>query len=81
MDDTPYIHDGADASLRKTVSLLNKIEGKNSFSIPEYDTIQLSNYDGAGNVGTVTYRKNGDVVATLTLTYNGSDQLTSVSKS
>ena len=28
MDDTPYIHDGADASLRKTVSLLNKIEAK-----------------------------------------------------
>ena len=28
MDDTPYINDGADASLRKTVSLLNKIEAK-----------------------------------------------------
>lgn len=28
MDDTPYINDGADASLRKVVSLLNKIEAK-----------------------------------------------------
>jgi hypothetical protein len=28
MDDTPYVNDGADASLRKTVSLLNKIEAK-----------------------------------------------------
>lgn len=28
MDDTPYINDGADASLRKAVSLLNKIESK-----------------------------------------------------
>lgn len=28
MDDTPYLNDGADASLRKTVSLLNKIEAK-----------------------------------------------------
>jgi hypothetical protein len=28
MDDTPYINDGADASLRKAVSLLNKIEAK-----------------------------------------------------
>jgi hypothetical protein len=26
MDDSPYINDGADTSLRKTVSLLNKIE-------------------------------------------------------
>ena len=59
----------------------NPIPIKDGFSIPEYDTIQLSNYDGAGNFGTVTYRKNGNVVATLTLTYNGSNQLTSVSKS
>ena len=110
MDDTPAVNDGADTSLRKTVSLLNKIEGKtgattitgpvtvsseveikndsgnpipikDGFSIPEYDTIQLSNYDGAGNFGIVTYRKNGNVVAILTLTYNGSNQLTSVSKS
>jgi len=110
MDDTPYINDGADASLRKAVSLLNKIESKtgattitgpvtvsneveikndssnpipikDGFSIPEYDTIQLSNYDGAGNFGIVTYRKNGNAVATLTLTYNGSNQLTSVAKS
>lgn len=28
MDDTPFANDGADASLRKTVSLLNKIEAK-----------------------------------------------------
>lgn len=80
-DDEPKLADPSGRSLHKINSLLNKIEGKNSFSIPEYDTIQLSNYDGAGNVGTVTYRKNGDVVATLTLTYNSSDQLTSVSKS
>ena len=28
MDDTPFVNDGADESLRKTVSLLNKIEAK-----------------------------------------------------
>lgn len=28
MDDTPFVNDGADTSLRKTVSLLNKIEAK-----------------------------------------------------
>jgi hypothetical protein len=79
--DDPRVGDAPNRSLQKINSLLNKIESKNGFSISEYDTIQLSNYDEAGNVGTVTYRKNGDVVATLTLTYNGSDQLTSVAKS
>ena len=32
MDDTPYLNDGADASLRKTVSLLNKIEANTASS-------------------------------------------------
>lgn len=108
MDDTPYINDGADASLRKTVSLLNKIEAKTGattitgpvtvssevevkndsgnpipikegFSIPEYDSINLS-YDGSGNVSGVTYLKNNASVASLSLQYDGSGNLTSVNK-
>lgn len=59
----------------------NPIPIKDGFSIPEYDTIQLSNYDGAGNIGTVTYRKSGNTVAVLTLTYDGSNRLTSIAKS
>ncbi|NBO25419.1 MAG: hypothetical protein EBU96_01240 [Actinobacteria bacterium] len=76
MDDTPFINDGADTSLRKTVSLLNKMVG---FSVPPYDEILLSNYDVNGNVGTVSYRLNGNVVATITLTYTAG-KLTSVLK-
>lgn len=53
----------------------------NGFSIPEYDSVLLSNYDGQGNVGTVIYRKNGNTLATLSLTYNGSGQLTAITKS
>lgn len=45
MDDSPYILDGADASLRKTVSLLNKIEGK-TVSAPTLDLSVLSDISG-----------------------------------
>lgn len=44
MDDTPAINDGADASLRKAVSLLNKIEaktGSGSASGPASGTVAL----------------------------------------
>lgn len=78
MDDKPYINDGADASLRKVVSLLNKTVG---FSIPDYDEVLLSSYDVNGNAGSVVYRKGGSAVATLTLTYDGLGRLTSVAKS
>lgn len=78
MDDTPYINDGADASLRKVVSLLNKTVG---FSIPDYDEVVLSSYDANDNAGSVVYRKGGNPVATLSLTYDGSGRLTSVIKS
>jgi hypothetical protein len=59
----------------------NPIPIKEGFSIPEYDQILLSNYDGNGNAGTVVYRKNNAAVATLTLSYNQANQLTSVTKS
>lgn len=59
MDDTPYVNDGADASLRKTVSLLNKIEA-NTSSTPTPVTLGTSsnpnvvklNYFAGGAVGT-----------------------------
>jgi hypothetical protein len=59
MDDTPYVNDGADASLRKTVSLLNKIEA-NTSSTPAPVTLGTSsnptvvklNYFAGSAVGT-----------------------------
>jgi hypothetical protein len=42
-----------------------------------YDSIGFADYDSNGNPGTITYSNLGDTVATLTLTYSGSD-LTSV---
>lgn len=40
-----------------------------------YDDIKLTNYDGSGNVGTVTYYQNGNIKAQLSLTYDGSGNL------
>jgi hypothetical protein len=54
----------------------------NSLSIPEHDYIALS-YTGSNLTGVVykTGGSGGTTVATLTLAYDGSSNLTSVSKS
>ena len=141
MDDTPYINDGADASLRKTVSLLNKIEsntsggggltdaqlraarvpvdigGDGSITITSgtvtvSNEVEVTNSTGnpipisgtvsnkiagwdipihdyralgytSGNLTSVTYKTGGaggTTVATLTLAYDGSGNLTSLTK-
>ena len=110
MDDTPYINDGADASLRKAVSLLNKIEtntggasgggltdaelratpvpisGTISSKVAGWD-IPLHDYRAlgytSGNLTSVTYKTGGaggTTVATLTLGYDGSGNLTCLTK-
>lgn len=78
MDDTPFVNDGADTSLRKAVSLLNKIESK-SFSIPDHDKINFS-YDGAGRVISLSYLKNNVSVGSLSLQYNGNGNVISIVK-
>jgi hypothetical protein len=46
------------------------------FGIDKYDDIKLTSYDVNGNPGVVTYYKNSVVTAVLTLTYDGSGNLT-----
>jgi hypothetical protein len=60
----------------------NPIPTVEGLSIPEHDYIALS-YTGTNLTG-VTYKEggaSGTTVATLTLAYDGSDNLTSVTKS
>lgn len=50
----------------------------------EYDEITLSYIvagPGTGEIGTVEYRFDGNLVATLTLSYDGSNRLTNVLRS
>lgn len=46
-----------------------------------YNDVKLTNYDGSGNVGTVTYFQNGNIVGQLQLSYDGSSNLTDVTRS
>lgn len=46
------------------------------FQIPDYDDIKLLNYDANNNPGLVKYYLGGSIIATLTLTYDGSGNLT-----
>ena len=52
----------------------------NPFIPQNYDEIQMS-YDGNDNISEVVYKLNGTTLTTLTLTYNGDNRLTGVSKS
>jgi hypothetical protein len=46
------------------------IANLSGFQIPEYDELDLSYYGVTNNIQTVTYKKGGATVATLTLTYS-----------
>ena len=66
-----------------TRELLTKLAG---FEIPNYDYIALTYVaagNGAGEIETVVYKTGGSggtTVATLTLAYNGSNEISSVTK-
>jgi hypothetical protein len=50
----------------------------------KYDELELTYIGagpGAGQVGTVVYKLDGSTIATLTLTYDGSDRVISVVRS
>ena len=84
MSNIPSILD--DAKFRQLVlqDLNNIITGTTNitgFSLPPYDKVELSNYIAADKPGTILLKSSGSVVATLTLSYDGSDNLTSITRS
>jgi hypothetical protein len=53
------------------------------FNIPEYDSIELTYVaagNGVGEIETVVYKYDGNTVATINLTYNASNEITSITK-
>jgi hypothetical protein len=50
------------------------------FGIDDYDEVALSGYDANNNPSTVTYKLNSQVVAVISLTYDGSGNLTDAHK-
>ena len=58
--------------------VLDKIESVAGFQLPPYNGVQLSNYVAADKPQNVVLKNNGVTVATLTLAYDGSNNLTSI---
>jgi len=77
MSDIPSILDTA--KFRHLV--LQKVESVAGLNLPPYDEVDLSNYVAADKPGTVILKSGGATVATLTLSYDGSNNLTSVVRS
>jgi hypothetical protein len=77
MSDIPSILD--DAKYRHLV--LQKLEGISGFNVPTYDEVDLSGYIAADKPSTIQLKSGGNLVATLTLSYDGSNNLTSIVRS
>ena len=68
----------------KQDDIISKLDFTAGFAIPEYDEIDLtyvSSGNGAGEVETVTYKKAGTTVGTLTFSYNASNEISNIIKS
>lgn len=55
-----------------------------SFEIPPYDSFELTyvaSGNGAGEIETIVYKNGATTVATLTIAYNASNEIASVTKS
>lgn len=74
MSNIPPILD--DAKFRRLV--LQKLEGVSGFNLPSYDEVTFSNYVAADKPSTIQFETDGEVVATLTLSYDGSNNVTSI---
>ena len=60
------------------------VDNPMGFSIPEYDYIGLTSYDANGNLLITQYRKGGAsgiLTGTVTMTYDGSNRMISITKS
>lgn len=78
----------ANQAIRKSFDDTNealKTIGVGGALVPDkYDSISLTYVlagNGTGEIQTVTYRLNGTQIALLTLTYDGSNRLSSVTRS
>ena len=68
----PTLGDGQNNLLRKITE--NTYQGSLSgqgFQIPPFDEIEIDYYGSTNNISQVVYKKNGNSVKTLTLTYVG----------
>ena len=58
-----------------------EITGNRGITLPAYDGVVLSDYAAADKPRSIVLKQNGTTVATLTLAYDGSNNLTSIVQS
>ena len=49
-------------------------------NLPAHDTIEAAGHNSDGNPATITYKMGANIVATLTFTYDGSGNCTSITR-
>lgn len=72
----PKVANPNDGELLTLCKILEATSGAN----PAWDSVQLSNYTGT-NPGTIVFSAGGKTISTLTLTYDGSGNLLTVTRS
>jgi hypothetical protein len=77
MSDIPSILDTA----KYRHLIVDKLESVAGFNLPPYDEVDLSNYVAADKPQTIIFKHSGANVTTLTLSYDGSNNLTSIVRS
>ena len=55
---------------KQNYDIYTAIANLQGFQVPEYDQIDITYYGATNNIATVQYLKDGNPVATLTLTYS-----------
>jgi len=77
LDDAKFRH----LLLEQNQLIESSLVGIAGFNLPAYDEVDLSNYVAADKPSTIVLKSTGTTVATLTLSYDGSNNLTSVVRS
>jgi hypothetical protein len=64
--------------LENIQSVVGSVAG---FELPSYNGVELSNYVAADKPQNIVLKQDGTIVATLTLSYDGANNLTSIVRS
>ena len=81
--ETALIRQKPIATETKQDEMIGNIQKLVGFEIPAYDEIALTyvaSGSGAGEIETVSYKKDGDTLAILTLTYDVDNNIISITK-
>jgi hypothetical protein len=77
LDDAKFRH----LLLEQNQLIESSLVGIAGFNLPAYDEVNLSGYVATDKPSTIVLKSGGTTVATLTLSYDGSNNVTSIVRS